>query len=139
VPPDSTPWVTTGFGIDVGPICSREVSMRVGSFRTAIWAVVLAAVPVSGPATAWGCVLDAQGAQACGGCFDTITGACTGDPCSNDQPCPAFNTFCTTKCAAPPPCEKDHDCDDGEVCTADVCIEGVCEHLCVCWSCPVDR
>lgn len=111
----------------------------VGRFRTAMWALVLAATAVGASTAAWACILDAQGAQACGGCFDTITGACTGDPCGKGQPCPAFNTFCTTKCAAaPPPCGKDAECDDGDVCTDDVCVEGVCEHLCVCWSCPVD-
>jgi hypothetical protein len=113
--------------------------MKVRTIRTAIWALLLAATALGTSTAAWARLDEAPGAEARGGCFDTITGACTGDPCSREQACPAFNTICTPKCApAPPPCGKDAECDDGEVCTDDVCVEGVCEHLCVCWSCPVD-
>jgi hypothetical protein len=114
--------------------------MRVGIYRTVVWGFVLAATVAGAPAAAWACADDATGAEACGGCFDTSAGVCTGDPCSRTRPCPGFNTFCTPKCAAEPPaCGKDAECDDGKPCTEDVCIEDRCEHLCVCLICPVDR
>ena len=76
-------------------------------------------------------------------CFDTITGQCTGQPCSPAQPCALPNEFCTPRCPPPPPppttttlpgqmCQTDTDCDDGNPCTHDACVNGTCIHVCVC-------
>ena len=70
-----------------------------------------------------------------GGCFDTIGLACTGEPCSAERPCPAFNVFCTPRCAPAPPsgecfalgrqrctgraCGAGQACLPGELCLAD--------------------
>src|SRR5207249_3507701 len=81
------------------------------------------------------------------GCFDTIGFACTGEACGPDHPCPAFNVYCTPRCAPPTPgpttttttlpsgpCSSDADCDDGNPCTFDACRDGVCVHECRCVS-----
>ena len=83
------------------------------------------------------------------GCFDTIGFACTGEACGPDHPCPAFNVYCTPRCAPPTPgpttttttttlpsgpCSSDGDCDDGNPCTFDACRDGVCVHECACVS-----
>jgi hypothetical protein len=41
-------------------------------------------------------------------------------------------TSSTTTTLPPPPCHTDADCDDGNPCTADRCVNGMCEHACVC-------
>jgi len=69
---------------------------------------------------------------ATGGCFDPIGLACTGQPCSPDHPCTGSGVRCTPRCAPTPECTSDAGCDDGNGCTFDRCIEGTCQHDCVC-------
>ena len=79
-----------------------------------------------------------------GRCFDTIQLACTGVDCSPERPCPLPNAFCDPRCAEPPPvttttlpggkCGSDADCDDGNPCSHDACVDGTCVHECLCVS-----
>ena len=77
-------------------------------------------------------------------------GTCTiGPSCRSGEPCPEFPTRlgqCTPDAAgncacvpmplptpsARPTCASDADCDDANSCTADHCVNGKCEHACVC-------
>jgi len=79
-------------------------------------------------------------------CFDTVTRQCTDQACSPTQPCSFPNEFCTPRCPPPPPpstttttlpgqmCQTDADCDDGNGCTHDACVNGACVHVCICLS-----
>lgn len=41
-------------------------------------------------------------------------------------------TASTTTTLLAPPCRTDTDCDDGNPCTADRCVNGTCQHACLC-------
>ncbi len=66
-----------------------------------------------------------------GRCFVTVENQCSTEPCGPDQPCRNPNEFCSPQCLAPT-CTGDADCDDGNACTADTCVNGTCDHGCVC-------
>ncbi|HEY3357818.1 MAG TPA: hypothetical protein VGQ83_31490 [Polyangia bacterium] len=53
-------------------------------------------------------------------------GGCTTDPCT-PNPCAASNQACRTGAAGGPECYAP-DCDDGDPCTADARVAGVCQH-----------
>ena len=55
----------------------------------------------------------------------------TGDVtcCPGPGPCPAPTTTTTLPTGG---CTTDVDCDDGNPCTADRCVNGICEHACLC-------
>lgn len=68
---------------------------------------------------------------------------CVNGQCEHDCICvePASGSTCcgpgplcvtTTTTTLPPTCTRDADCDDGDPCSADRCVNGVCEHACVC-------
>ena len=44
----------------------------------------------------------------------------------------AITTTSTTTTRPPPSCQTDLDCNDGNPCTVDHCVNGMCEHVCVC-------
>jgi hypothetical protein len=64
---------------------------------------------------------------------DPATGACSSVPGGNGQSCGPCGAMCANGyCAGPPVvsgCSADTDCDDGDPCTKDVCVDG-----CVCQS-----
>src|SRR5439155_483716 len=82
----------------------------------------------------------------CGGagqCAITSAAACTapgGSACAGDQPscCDACAGGCapgkttTTTTLPPSSCQTDKDCDDGNGCSADRCVDGACQHECLC-------
>jgi hypothetical protein len=98
--------------------------------------------------------LDAGGATTCcpgpsnlcpppvfGRCFITVDGQCSDEPCGPGQPCRNPNEICRPECVAPPTttttlpdggCTIDTDCNDDNPCTADHCVNGRCEHGCLC-------
>ena len=55
-----------------------------------------------------------------GECRDDASGACQCSPSSVPTPTPA------------PTCATDADCNDDDACTVDHCIDGMCEHACIC-------
>jgi hypothetical protein len=62
-------------------------------------------------------------------------GECTDRACGPGQPCSSANQFCNPACLGSPtpsPCASDADCDDGNGCSADHCVNGACEHACIC-------
>ena len=67
-----------------------------------------------------------------GKCFVTVDGQCTDQSCGPDQPCTQPNTFCSPACLGPGGCSSDADCDDHNGCTADTCVNGACQHACLC-------
>lgn len=76
-----------------------------------------------------------------GECFSTLDRKCTGRTCGAAAPC-FPNELCVPEC--PPSattttlpggsCANDPDCDDGNPCTHDACVDGTCEHACLCVS-----
>jgi hypothetical protein len=46
----------------------------------------------------------------------------------NSQCCSGFCDEDSDTCAPPPECQVNSDCDDFNVCTADVCLDGRCVH-----------
>jgi hypothetical protein len=53
--------------------------------------------------------------------------------CPGPGLCPVSTTTTTTTTTLPgQPCTTDAECDDGNPCTADRCVGGTCEHLCLC-------
>ena len=77
-----------------------------------------------------------------GTCLSITRRQCTTQSCSPTAPCPSGD-LCVLEC--PPPstttttlpgggCQSDGDCDDGNGCTADRCLDGVCQHECICVS-----
>jgi len=75
---------------------------------------------------------DADGAPCSDGEFCTVDDACMRGNCvSDDSPC-ADDRYCVEAsggfdCLE---CLTDRHCDDGELCTADQCEEGVCTYIC---------
>ena len=68
-----------------------------------------------------------------GKCFATVDGACSDEPCGPDHPCRQPNEFCNPAClGSPGACTIDADCDDGNGCSADRCVDGTCQHVCLC-------
>jgi hypothetical protein len=55
-----------------------------------------------------------------GECRDDASGTCQCIPMSVFTPTPA------------PTCATDADCNDGDACTVDQCVNGICEHACIC-------
>jgi hypothetical protein len=68
-----------------------------------------------------------------GHCFVTVDGQCSAEPCGPGMPCQNPNEFCDPACGTPA-CTTNADCDDGNACTVDQCVNGVCEHGCICLS-----
>jgi hypothetical protein len=64
------------------------------------------------------------------GCVCVTPG--TGLGCCGPGPLCVTTTTSTTTTLPTPPCSTDADCDDGNPCTADRCVNGTCEHACVC-------
>jgi hypothetical protein len=84
-----------------------------------------------------------------GRCFVTVDDACSTEPCGPGAPCVNPNELCDPRCLATTTttiveattttttlpsggCTTDKDCDDGNGCTVDHCVGGVCEHACIC-------
>jgi hypothetical protein len=85
-----------------------------------------------------------------GRCFVTVENQCSTEPCGPGAPCVNPNEFCSPQCLASTTttitlatttttttlptggCKTDADCNDGNACTADHCVNGVCDHACVC-------
>jgi hypothetical protein len=74
-----------------------------------------------------------------GGCYVTVEQRCSNELCGPGEPCRNPNEFCSAQCLATTTttlptggCTTDADCNDGNPCTADHCVVGVCEHACVC-------
>ena len=66
-----------------------------------------------------------------GHCFVTVDRQCSTEPCGPGMPCQNPNEVCDPQCP-PPECTTDADCNDGNACTADSCVNGSCQHACVC-------
>ncbi len=66
-----------------------------------------------------------------GHCFITVDGQCSAEPCGPGMPCRNPNEFCDPACGTPG-CTTNADCDDGNGCTADRCVNGTCDHACIC-------
>jgi hypothetical protein len=75
-----------------------------------------------------------------GRCFVTVDNQCTDEPCGPGQPCRNPNEICRPDCLTATTtttlpqggCTTDADCNDGNPCTADRCINGTCDHVCIC-------
>jgi hypothetical protein len=78
-----------------------------------------------------------------GQCLAMTTGQCTTQSCSPTAPCPleqvcviqcpSLSSTTTTSTTLPgSPCRTDVDCDDGDGCTHDACLNGTCVHVCLC-------
>jgi hypothetical protein len=97
---------------------------------------LICAPPPIPSATALACVCQAP--SGLGRCFITVDGQCSDEPCGPGQPCINPNEICWPACLATtttttlPGCTKDTECDDGNPCTADRCIDGTCDHACLC-------
>jgi hypothetical protein len=69
---------------------------------------------------------------ACGDSVPTCNGICAaGSTCVSVIGASTDMTGAPT-CQCVPGCSTDLDCDDGNACTADQCVNGTCEHACVC-------
>jgi len=66
------------------------------------------------------------GGSACVGSESSCCDACSVGTCA------AATTTTTTTLAQPPACGSDLDCNDGNGCTEDRCVDGKCQHLCLC-------
>jgi len=85
-----------------------------------------------------------------GRCFVTVDGQCTDTPCGPGAPCREPNELCSPACLGSTTtttttigstttstvpchaCATDADCEDGIGCTVDRCVNGMCEHVCIC-------
>jgi len=61
-----------------------------------------------------------------------IKGQCQADPSGACQCLPVQQPTPTSTPSAA--CASDADCNDGNACTADHCVSGVCDHACICLS-----
>jgi hypothetical protein len=98
---------------------------------------LICAPPPIPSAIALACVC--QSPSGLGRCFITVDRPCSDEPCGPGQPCTNPNEICSSACLATttttttlPGCTMDTECDDGNPCTADRCIDGACEHACMC-------
>ena len=130
--PDSASVCAPGCGTDTracsidmrmgGVACIRQC-LRAGSSGMADCLGQCAAELRSGgascSATFQGC-LEGCGGQGSGACFDTLTGQCTAQACSQVQPCSQPNEFCSPRCAPGP---SSGQCFDtvGMQCTGQTC------------------
>jgi hypothetical protein len=84
-----------------------------------------------------------QCVQGCKGVADLVgcLGGCAAASEQGAAQCAASFDACIGRCRPPttttttlpgPPCTSDGQCNDGNPCTADRCVSGVCEHVCVC-------
>jgi hypothetical protein len=68
-----------------------------------------------------------------GKCFVMVDSQCSDEPCGPDRRCRQPNEFCSPAClGSTDGCASDADCDDGNGCSADRCVDGTCEHTCLC-------